>query len=96
MRRGGGAMSFRRRTVVLAAAAVAAAIVIASVVVYFVTRGELLGQVDRNLEAMVTPGGSQSVRISARPRSAVKPGARRMANPPPKESAAAIGRGVEP
>ena len=66
-------MSFRRRTVMLAAAAVAAAIVIASVVVYFVTRGELLGQVDRNLEAMVTPGGAQSVRISAGP-VAVKPG----------------------
>ena len=56
-------MSFRRRAVVLAAGAVAAAIVIASVVVYFVTRSELLGQVDRNLQAMVTPGESQSVRV---------------------------------
>jgi two-component system sensor histidine kinase MprB len=58
-------VSFRRRTVVLAAVAVAAAIVIASIVVYFVTRSELLGQVDRNLQAMVTPGEPQSVRLSS-------------------------------
>ncbi len=57
-------MSFRRRTVVLAAAAVAAAIVIASVVVYFVTRGELLGRVDKTLQAMVTPGEPQAVKLS--------------------------------
>ncbi len=50
---------------VLAAAAVAAAIVIASVVVYFVTRGELLHQLDRSLQAMVTPGEPQSVKITA-------------------------------
>jgi two-component system sensor histidine kinase MprB len=42
-------MSFRRRTVLLAAGAVAAAIVIASVVVYFVTRNELVGQIDSSL-----------------------------------------------
>jgi two-component system sensor histidine kinase MprB len=57
-------MSFRRRTVVLAAAAVAAAIAIASVVVYFVTRGELLGHVDATLQAMVTPGEPQAVKVS--------------------------------
>ncbi|HXD53994.1 MAG TPA: HAMP domain-containing sensor histidine kinase [Solirubrobacteraceae bacterium] len=56
-------MSFRRRTVLLAAAAVSAAIVIASVVVYFVTRGELIGQVDDSLRALVTPGLPQSVKI---------------------------------
>jgi two-component system, OmpR family, sensor histidine kinase MprB len=42
-------MSFRRRTVLLAASAVAVAIVIASVVVYFVTRNELVGQIDSSL-----------------------------------------------
>ncbi|HEY4916910.1 MAG TPA: HAMP domain-containing sensor histidine kinase [Solirubrobacteraceae bacterium] len=42
-------MSFRRRTVLLAAGAVAVAIVIASVVVYFVTRNELVGQIDSSL-----------------------------------------------
>jgi two-component system, OmpR family, sensor histidine kinase MprB len=42
-------MSFRRRTVLLAAGAVAAAIAIASVVVYFVTRNELVGQIDSSL-----------------------------------------------
>jgi two-component system, OmpR family, sensor histidine kinase MprB len=42
-------MSFRRRTVMLAAGAVAAAVVIASVVVYFVTRSELLGEIDLSL-----------------------------------------------
>jgi two-component system, OmpR family, sensor histidine kinase MprB len=42
-------VSFRRRTVLLAAGAVAAAVVIASVVVYFVTRDELLGQIDLSL-----------------------------------------------
>lgn len=42
-------MSFRRRVVLLAAGAVAAAVVLASVVVYFVTRGELLGQIDYSL-----------------------------------------------
>jgi two-component system sensor histidine kinase MprB len=42
-------MSFRRRTVLLAASAVAAAIVIASIVVYFVTRNELVGQIDSSL-----------------------------------------------
>jgi two-component system sensor histidine kinase MprB len=42
-------MSFRRRTVLLAAGAVAAAIVIASVVAYFVTRNELVGQIDSSL-----------------------------------------------
>jgi two-component system, OmpR family, sensor histidine kinase MprB len=43
-------VSFRRRMVLLAAGAVAAAIVLASVVVYFVTRGELLGQIDLSLQ----------------------------------------------
>lgn len=43
------AMSFRRRMVLLAAGAVAAAVVLASVVVYFVTRSELIGQLDVNL-----------------------------------------------
>jgi two-component system, OmpR family, sensor histidine kinase MprB len=42
-------LSFRRRTVMLAAGAVALAIVIASVVVYYVTRDELVGQVDKSL-----------------------------------------------
>ena len=42
-------MSFRRRTVMLAAGAVAAAVVIASVVVYFVTRDELVSQIDASL-----------------------------------------------
>ncbi len=42
-------MSFRRRTVLLAASAVAAAVMIASVVVYFVTRDELVGQIDASL-----------------------------------------------
>ena len=56
-------MSFRRRTVLLAAGAVAAAIVIASVVVYFVTRGELIAELDHNLHAMITPGQPQAVKI---------------------------------
>ncbi len=43
------AMSFRRRMVLLAAGAVAAAVVLASVVVYFVTRSELIGQIDVSL-----------------------------------------------
>ena len=43
------AMTFPRRMVLLAAGAVAAAVVIASVVVYFVTRDELIGQVDVSL-----------------------------------------------
>ncbi|HEY5389350.1 MAG TPA: HAMP domain-containing sensor histidine kinase, partial [Solirubrobacteraceae bacterium] len=43
------AMSFPRRMVLLAAGAVAAAVVLASVVVYFVTRGELIGQIDLSL-----------------------------------------------
>ncbi|HEY2180822.1 MAG TPA: HAMP domain-containing sensor histidine kinase [Solirubrobacteraceae bacterium] len=43
------AMSFPRRMVLLAAGAVAAAVVIASVVVYFVTRDELIGQIDLSL-----------------------------------------------
>ncbi len=64
-------MSFRRRTVVLAAGAVAAAIVIASVVVYFVTRSELLDQLDRNLQAMVTPGQPEAVKISGTSTTAV-------------------------
>ncbi len=42
-------MGFRRRMILLAAGAVATAVVIASVVVYFVTRGELIGQVDMSL-----------------------------------------------
>ncbi len=42
-------MSFRRRTVLLAAGAVAVSVLIASVVVYFVTRGELVGQLDTRL-----------------------------------------------
>ncbi len=42
-------MSFRRRTVMLAAGAVAVAVLIASVVVYFVTRDELVGQIDASL-----------------------------------------------
>jgi two-component system, OmpR family, sensor histidine kinase MprB len=42
-------LSFRRRTVMLAAGAVAAAVLIASVVVYFVTRDELVSQVDASL-----------------------------------------------
>jgi two-component system sensor histidine kinase MprB len=42
-------VSFRRRTVMLAAGAVAAAVVIASVVVYFVTRDELVSQIDASL-----------------------------------------------
>jgi two-component system sensor histidine kinase MprB len=56
-------MSFRRRTVVLAAGAVAVAILLASAVVYFITRGELVRQLDRNLQAMVTPGQPQSVKV---------------------------------
>jgi two-component system sensor histidine kinase MprB len=43
------ALSFRRRVVLLAAGAVAAAVVLASVVVYFVTRNELVGQIDVSL-----------------------------------------------
>jgi two-component system sensor histidine kinase MprB len=42
-------MTFPRRMVLLAAGAVAAAVVIASVVVYFVTRDELIGQIDVSL-----------------------------------------------
>jgi two-component system, OmpR family, sensor histidine kinase MprB len=42
-------LSFRRRVVLLAAGAVAAAVVLASVVVYFVTRNELVGQIDVSL-----------------------------------------------
>jgi two-component system sensor histidine kinase MprB len=42
-------VSFRRRTVMLAAGAVAAAVAIASVVVYFVTRDELVSQIDASL-----------------------------------------------
>jgi two-component system sensor histidine kinase MprB len=50
-------MSFRRRMVLLAAGAVAAAIVIASVVVYFVTRNELVGQIDASLQRKPTSVG---------------------------------------
>jgi two-component system sensor histidine kinase MprB len=57
------AMSFRRRMVLLAAGAVAAAVVLASVAVYVVTRDELLGQIDANLHATVTPGLPQAVQI---------------------------------
>ncbi|HEV2975935.1 MAG TPA: HAMP domain-containing sensor histidine kinase [Solirubrobacteraceae bacterium] len=49
-RRRAGVVSFRRRMVLLAAGAVAAAIVLASVVVYFVTRGELIDQIDLSLQ----------------------------------------------
>jgi two-component system sensor histidine kinase MprB len=56
-------MSFRRRTVLLASAAVALAIVLASVVVYFVTAGELRGQVDATLRQRLAPGTAQSVQI---------------------------------
>jgi|HubBroStandDraft_3_1064219.scaffolds.fasta_scaffold05588_4 two-component system sensor histidine kinase MprB len=42
-------MSFRRRTVLLAASAIAVALLIASVVVYFVTRNELVGEIDSSL-----------------------------------------------
>jgi two-component system sensor histidine kinase MprB len=42
-------VSFRRRTILLAASAVATAVVLASIVVYFVTRDELVGQIDLSL-----------------------------------------------
>ncbi len=65
-------MSFRRRTVLLAAGAVAVAVVIASIVVYFVTRGQLLGQLDRTLrekpatvEFVTGPNGAVSESGSA-------------------------------
>ena len=60
-------MSFRTRIALVAAAAVAVAVVVASLVVYFVVRGELLGQVDtalhRTAEATLTGPG---VRIEGR------------------------------
>ncbi len=59
-------MSFRRRMILLAAGAVATAIVLASVVVYFVTRGELLGQIDTSLRATLTPGLPEAVRLQSR------------------------------
>jgi two-component system, OmpR family, sensor histidine kinase MprB len=43
-------VSLRARLAVVAAAAVAVAVVLASVVVYFLVRGELRGQIDRDLQ----------------------------------------------
>ncbi|HEY1687627.1 MAG TPA: HAMP domain-containing sensor histidine kinase [Solirubrobacteraceae bacterium] len=57
------AMSFRRRVVLLSASAVALAIVLASAIVYFVTRGELHGQIDQSLRERLTPGLPQSIQI---------------------------------
>jgi two-component system sensor histidine kinase MprB len=52
-------MSFRTRISLVAAAAVAVAVVVASLVVYFVVRGQLLGQVDTSLRrsAAITLAG---------------------------------------
>ncbi|MEI8105481.1 MAG: HAMP domain-containing sensor histidine kinase [Actinomycetes bacterium] len=44
-------MRLRTRLVLVAAVAVAAAVAFASVIVYFLVRGELRGQIDRNLQA---------------------------------------------
>jgi two-component system, OmpR family, sensor histidine kinase MprB len=67
-------LSFRRRTILLAAGAVAAAVVLASFVVYFVTRDELLGQIDLSLrqkpqavEFAAAGGGSLTARAGSRP-----------------------------
>jgi two-component system sensor histidine kinase MprB len=66
------AMSFRRRMVLLAAGAVAAAVVLASVVVYFVTRSELIGQIDvslrqipQSVQVRGEPGRSQLVKLGS-------------------------------
>jgi two-component system, OmpR family, sensor histidine kinase MprB len=59
-------MSFRRRMVVLAASAVAVAVVVASVAVYYVTRGELRGQIDASLRGKVTPGAANEVQFKVR------------------------------
>jgi two-component system, OmpR family, sensor histidine kinase MprB len=65
-------MSFRRRMVLLAAGAVAAAVLLASAVVYFVTRDELLGQVDSSLRQKLTPGEPQAVQIEISKRTAAR------------------------
>jgi two-component system, OmpR family, sensor histidine kinase MprB len=65
-------VSFRRRMVLLAAGAVAAAVVLASVVVYFVTRDELMGQVDASLRQKLTPGEPQAVQIEISPKAAAR------------------------
>jgi two-component system sensor histidine kinase MprB len=87
-------MSFRRRMVLLAASAVAAAVVLASVAVYVVTRDVLLGQIDTNLHATVTPGLPQAVQIKPLLSAAELQKLRREYKPP-DVNIAQLGRSVQ-
>jgi two-component system sensor histidine kinase MprB len=71
-------LSFRRRVVLLAAGAVAAAVVLASVVVYFVTRNELVGQIDLSLREKPQTVQFQSSLTAAAPAKRARDG-----KPPP-------------
>ena len=88
-------MSFRRRTVMLAAGAVAAAVVIASVVVYFVTRDELVSQIDASLREKprtVALAGLSAVEVKKLAQEAnAPPLAQLLAAKPPGSATAEVG-----
>jgi two-component system, OmpR family, sensor histidine kinase MprB len=91
-------LSFRRRVVLLAAGAVAAAVVLASVVVYFVTRDELVGQIDVSLRQKPQTVQFQSIVTDATPAKRVRdgklpPGATRQVGPAFPGPAAVQGSG---